>query len=149
VFELYAGQAGNQSIRDAMDGKSDHNTNTLHGVHWESWYVPVRDEDGAVLGCAGITMDVTSARNREHELQAKLDVIEQQQRLIRGLSTPIIEVWDRVLTVPMIGLVDSTRAADLMDSLLQAVTRTRSRFAVLDLTGIDALDTASASGLVR
>lgn len=49
----------------------------------------------------------------------------------------------------MIGLVDSTRTADLMDSLLQTVTRTRSRFAVLDLTGIDALDTASASGLVQ
>jgi rsbT co-antagonist protein RsbR len=148
VFDLYAGQGGSQSIRDAMLGRSDHNVTTVHGLHWENWYVPVRDEAGAVIGCAGVTMDVTTARNRERELQAKLDVIEHQQRLIRGLSTPIIEVWDRVLTVPMVGLIDSSRAVDLMDSLLQAVTRTRSRFAVLDLTGIEALDTASAGGLV-
>lgn len=149
VFDLYAGMSGNESIRDAMHGMSHHNENSAHGIHWEHWYLPVRDDDGAVIGCAGLTMDVTVSRAREAELQAKLDVIEQQQRLIRGLTTPIIEVWDSVLTVPMIGLVDPTRASELMDSLLQAVTRTRARFAVLDLTAIESLDTASAAGLVR
>lgn len=149
VYELYAGMEGTDMIREAMRGVSNHNFNAAHGVHWEHWYLPVRGEDGAVVGCAGVTMDVTTSRNREDELQAKLDVIERQQELIRGLSTPIIEVWDRVLTVPMIGLVDATRAADIMDNLLQAVTRTRARFAVLDLTGIESLDTASAGGLVR
>lgn len=149
VYDLYAGLEGTGMIREAMHGVSNTNTNTSHGVHWAHWYLPVRSEDGSVVGCAGVTMDVSDARNREDELQARLDVIERQQKLIRGLSTPIIEVWDSVLTVPMIGLVDATRAADLMDNLLQAVGRTRARFAVLDLTGIDSLDTASAGGLVR
>jgi rsbT co-antagonist protein RsbR len=149
IYELYADQAGNASIRAAMHGASDHQLSTSHGIIWESWFVPVRDEDGAIVGCAGVTMDVTTRSQRETELQAKLDVIEQQQRVIRQLGAPIIEVWDSVLTVPMVGLVDATRAADIMDDLLQAVTRTRARFAVLDLTGIDSLDTATASHLVR
>ena len=149
AYELYGDSAGNAAIRAALRGQSGRDENHHHGVHWEHWFAPIRDDDGAVVGCAGVAMDVTAARVREQELQQKLDVIEQQQRLIRGLTTPIIEVWDSVLTVPMIGLVDPARATELMEDLLQAVTRTRARFAVLDLTALDSLDTASAAGLVN
>jgi rsbT co-antagonist protein RsbR len=47
-------------------------------------------------------------------------------------------VWDDVLTLPMIGTVDSRRAARVMDDLLSAVTRFRARYAILDVTGVSA-----------
>jgi rsbT co-antagonist protein RsbR len=68
--------------------------------------------------------------------------------VIRELSTPIIEVWDRVLTVPIVGMIDSGRASELMDNLLQAVAKTRSRFAILDLTGVEDVDTGTAGHLL-
>ncbi|MBL9103363.1 MAG: PAS domain-containing protein [Myxococcales bacterium] len=149
VFELYAGLDGNDSIRRAMQsGQSDHNITPAHGMYWEHWYLPVRDEQGSIVGAAGVSMDVTAAKHREQEMEERLALIERQQAVIRELSTPIIEVWDRVLCVPMVGLVDSVRADAIMEDLLQAVSGKRARFAVLDLTGIDALDTSTAGALV-
>ncbi|MFZ6182173.1 STAS domain-containing protein [Nannocystis pusilla] len=85
---------------------------------------------------------------RTAELESKLRLIESQQEVIRELSTPIIEVWDGVITLPIVGLVDSVRTAEIMDSLLQAVARTRARFAILDLTGVEVVDTGTASHLI-
>ncbi|HSO00684.1 MAG TPA: STAS domain-containing protein, partial [Candidatus Nanopelagicales bacterium] len=75
-------------------------------------------------------------------------IIERQQEVIRNLETPILQVWDRVLTLPMIGVVDSRRAARVMDDLLAAVVRGRARFALLDLTGVDIVDTSTANHLI-
>src|SRR5690606_34344840 len=88
----------------------------------------------------------------EEALREKLQQIEDQQQVIRALSTPIIEIWDHVLTAPIVGVIDSERASELMDNLLQAVARTRARFAILDLTGVEQVDTGTAGhllGLIR
>ncbi|MCY1059738.1 STAS domain-containing protein [Nannocystis sp. SCPEA4] len=115
---------------------------------YDNWAVPVRDGQGRQIAVAGVALDITESRRREEELQDKLDVIERQQRAMREMSTPIIEVWDRVICLPIVGLVDTARAADVMDNLLQAITRTRARFAILDLTGVDVVDTSTASHLL-
>ncbi|MFS8071763.1 MAG: STAS domain-containing protein, partial [Byssovorax sp.] len=86
---------------------------------------------------------------KEQELSRQLELIQQQQQIIRELGTPIIQVWDEVLTVPMMGVVDSRRAADLMDDLLAEVARTRARFTILDLTGVEVHDSATASYILR
>jgi rsbT co-antagonist protein RsbR len=82
------------------------------------------------------------------EMQNKLDLIERQQEVIRNLETPIMELWERVVTLPMVGVVDSARAARVMDDLLAAVSRLGARFAILDLTGVDTVDTATAAHLL-
>lgn len=83
------------------------------------------------------------------DLRTKIALIERQQQVIQALSTPIIEVWDKVLTLPMVGLVDSVRAAEVMDNLLMQVSRKGARFAILDLTGVEAVDTGTASHLLK
>ena len=68
------------------------------------------------------------------------------------MATPIIEVWDRVLCLPILGLVDSVRTADIMENLLQTIVNTRARYAILDMTGVEVVDTSTAGhllGLVR
>ena len=69
--------------------------------------------------------------------------------MIRALGTPIIEVWDHVLTLPLLGVVDSARAAEVMDGLLKLVSQKGCRFAILDLTGVEVVDTGTAAHLLR
>jgi rsbT co-antagonist protein RsbR len=65
------------------------------------------------------------------------------------MSTPIIQVWDDIVTMPVVGLVDSVRAADMKNSLLETVSRTSAKFAIVDLTGVDTVDTATADHLLK
>ncbi|AUX48411.1 anti-anti-sigma factor [Sorangium cellulosum] len=148
IFEIYP-ESGTAELRKALEGKMSYFMNELKGVHWEAWYLPIQNERGDVTHVAGITLDITATRRTEHELRAKLELIERQQQVIRSLSTPIIQVWDRVLTLPLVGMFDSVRAADVMEGVLREVVRTRARYAILDLTGIEAMDTETANHLLK
>ena len=81
------------------------------------------------------------------ELEEKVSTIEHQKRAISALSSPIIQVWDGVLTVPVIGAVDPERADQLLVNLLQAVVSKQARFAILDVTGVDTVDNLAADRL--
>ena len=149
VLELYRGTPGCARWEAAIAGAPGFLAAEMDGMCWDSWYVPLGSGDEAPLAAAILTLDVTQSRGAERELREKLDLIERQQQVIRELSTPIIEVWNKVLTLPMVGVVDSARTAEVMDSLLDAVVRTGAHFAVLDLTGVEAVDTKTAAYLIE
>lgn len=147
IFETYP-KTYLEVVRRALAGSVQHSPPTEeHGLTWETWYVPV-DDPGLDAAVVCVSLDITEARRREKDLQEKLQLIERQQETIRELSTPIIEVWDGVLTLPIVGLIDSVRTAELMNNLLESITRTRARFAILDLTGVEVVDTSTASHLI-
>ncbi len=85
----------------------------------------------------------------QQELEEKLTMIEQQRAAIRELSTPIIEVWDGVLCLPIVGVMDSNRSADMTDALLKAVVEKRSACTIIDITGIEVMDTRTADHFIR
>jgi rsbT co-antagonist protein RsbR len=116
---------------------------------WENWVIPFRTATGEIAGVLGFSIDVTELHRAERDLGSKIELIELQQKAIRDLSTPILQVWAGVLTLPMIGIVDSARTAAVMDDLLAAVARTQARFAILDLTGVEAVDTHTAAYLLE
>ncbi|MGK3985500.1 PAS domain-containing protein [Sorangium sp. So ce136] len=147
-FDLFNEQE-TVGLRRALRGEPVHNVSEARGKPIENWFVPIRDERGEVDAVIGITLDLTRSRRAELELRERLALIERQQQVIRQLSTPILQVWRGVLALPMIGVVDSARTAEVMDSLLQAVVRTQARYALLDLTGVEAVDTKTASYLVE
>jgi rsbT co-antagonist protein RsbR len=97
--------------------------------------------------------DVIASRNdviaSREEIQRKLTTIEHQQATIRELSTPIIDVWDGVLTVPLIGLIDGERVQDLTKQLLDRIPQSTTRWVLLDLTGIEIVDTNIATHLMK
>jgi rsbT co-antagonist protein RsbR len=68
--------------------------------------------------------------------------------VINDLSIPVIEVWDKVLALPLLGIVDSMRAAEVMTGLLAAVVNKGSNFVLLDMTGVEVVDTATASHII-
>lgn len=85
----------------------------------------------------------------EQELRGTLNIIRQQEEAIRAMTTPILRLWAGVLTMPVIGRMDSVRATQMMESLLHEITRTRSRFTILDLTGAEDLDASAANHLLN
>jgi rsbT co-antagonist protein RsbR len=85
----------------------------------------------------------------EHDVREKLELIERQSATIRALATPIIQVWDEVLCLPVIGTVDSARTADMMQGLLEAIVREQARYAIVDLTGVEIVDTSTADHLIQ
>ncbi len=83
------------------------------------------------------------------ELEAKLETIEMQQAAIRELSTPIIEVWAGVLCLPVVGVVDSQRSAEMTETLLETIVAKQARMAIVDITGIDVMDTKTADHFIK
>jgi rsbT co-antagonist protein RsbR len=90
-----------------------------------------------------------SNANYQRELEEKLQTIERQRSSIRELSTPIIEIWDRILCLPIVGVMDTTRSGEMTDALLKAVVERAARCAIIDITGIDIMDTGTADHFVR
>jgi rsbT co-antagonist protein RsbR len=89
----------------------------------------------------GIILDVLIA---ERERTLKL-----QQEAIRELSTPTLQIRDRLLILPIIGLLDSVRARQLTDGLLNAVRANRAKVVVMDITGVVTIDSKVANHLIQ
>jgi rsbT co-antagonist protein RsbR len=76
-------------------------------------------------------------------------VIRQQQEAIGELSTPVLQVRERLLILPIIGVLDDQRARQLTEQLLRAIQATRAKMVVIDITGVAALDSTVANHLVQ
>lgn len=85
----------------------------------------------------------------QRELEEKLAMIEVQRAAIRELSTPIIEVWDGVLCLPVVGVLDTTRSAEMTEALLRAIVEQEANCAIIDITGIQIMDTGTADHFLR
>lgn len=83
------------------------------------------------------------------DLQAKLDTIEEQAAEIRELSTPVMKVWDDVLALPIVGEVDTRRSIDIMTKLLESVAAEQAKYVILDITGVEMVDTRTADYLLK
>ncbi len=82
-------------------------------------------------------------------LQERLAVIQRQHYQILDLSAPILDVWEGVLAVPLIGSIDHARATTITERLLNAVVAHRARFVLIDLTSVEALDQTGADCVSR
>jgi rsbT co-antagonist protein RsbR len=82
-------------------------------------------------------------------VQQRERVIRDQQEAIRELSTPVLQVRERLLILPMIGLIDPQRARQLTEQLLRGIRTNRAKVVVIDITGVAALDASVANHLVQ
>jgi rsbT co-antagonist protein RsbR len=97
--------------------------------------------------------DLARARQETIDAQSAIEqqiaTILRQREVIRELSTPVIEVWTGVLCVPIVGMFDSAQAAETAESLLRALFEKGSVLAIIDLTGLDVMDTQTADHFLR
>jgi rsbT co-antagonist protein RsbR len=82
-------------------------------------------------------------------VQERERIILQQQEAIRELSTPVLQVRERLLILPIIGVIDPHRARQLTEQLLRAIRTNRAKVVVIDITGVAAMDANVANHLVQ
>jgi rsbT co-antagonist protein RsbR len=94
-------------------------------------------------------MDNLSVVTFETFIKGREEVILRQTDEITEISTPVIRVWDGILALPIIGTLDSARTQIVMENLLQEIVETRSSIAILDISGVPAVDSLVAQHLIK
>ena len=113
-----------------------------------------RDPIAAIALAANATIEMLGRLREDtqmyqRDLEAQIGTIEKQREAIRELSTPIIEVWAGVLCIPIVGVLDSSRASEMTSALLDAVVQKKAPFIIIDITGIEMMDTRATDHFLR
>ncbi len=111
--------------------------------------IPLKDEAGKVTGLLGIRWDVTDQVRAEDARNAAEELVRKQAEEILAISTPVIQVWDGIVAMPLIGTLDSRRTQQVMEQLLERIVETKSSVALLDITGVPGVDTLTARHLIE
>jgi rsbT co-antagonist protein RsbR len=98
---------------------------------------------------ATILLDSLGLYTTEVFQQAREQIIARQQEELIELSTPVVQLWDGILALPLIGTLDSERTQVVMESLLERLVATGSSLAVIDITGVPTVDTLVAQHLLK
>lgn len=103
---------------------------------------PIRDAAGRIIGASTIARDITEQKRMREALQ-------QRAQEILEVSTPVLQIWEGVVVAPFIGTLDTQRAQQFMERLLERVVETNSSVALLDVTGVPSVDTRTAQHLIE
>ncbi|NJP04258.1 MAG: PAS domain S-box protein [Chloroflexaceae bacterium] len=134
-----------------------HRTTTLETVHRRkdgstfpvevsATYLQMADQD-LVLG---LVRDITQRKQTEAEHMAlQQQIITAQQQSLRELSTPLIPIAEGVLVMPLIGAIDSNRAQMVMETVLNGVETHQAKLVILDITGVQVVDTQVANAFIQ
>lgn len=115
-------------------------------------------EDGAVAHPAAFGKPLATVENvidrltllvYEAYVETRERIIAQQSLSLLELSTPVVLLWDRMVMVPLIGVIDTLRARQITERLLEAIARHEAAVAIIDLTGVPVLDTSVAGHLMK
>ena len=98
---------------------------------------------------ATVMLDKLGLYTMEMFQKSRESVIERQQGELLELSTPVVELWDDVLALPLVGTLDSHRTQIVMESLLQKIVETGASIAIIDITGVPTVDTLVAQHLLK
>lgn len=116
----------------------------------EFWMAPITDMNGTPNGMFGIAIDLSPQIAAEYQrMQMQEEIIEAQRAALRELSTPLIPIADTVIAMPLVGSIDSSRAQQIMETLLEGIAEQQADVAILDITGVRVVDTQVANALLR
>ncbi len=98
---------------------------------------------------ATVMIDQLGLFTMEAYQKSREGVIQRQQRELLELSTPVVQLWDDILALPLIGTLDSGRTQVVMESLLEKIVETGASIAIIDITGVPTVDTLVAQHLMK
>ncbi len=94
-------------------------------------------------------LDAFSLLTFEAYVEARDQIIALQSQSLLELSTPVVRLWDQIILLPLIGIIDTIRARQLTESMLESITRYEAVVTILDVTGVPVFDTAIARHLIK
>jgi rsbT co-antagonist protein RsbR len=94
-------------------------------------------------------LDKLGLYTTEMHQKRREEVITRQQQELLELSTPVVELWDGILALPLIGTLDSARTQVVMESLLERIVETSAKIAIIEITGVPTVDTLVAQHLLK
>lgn len=98
---------------------------------------------------ASLLLDRLGLYTTEVYQQGREELIARQNQEMLELSTPVVELWEGILALPLIGTLDSARTQVVMENLLQRIVETGASIAVIDITGVPTVDTLVAQHLLK
>jgi rsbT co-antagonist protein RsbR len=98
---------------------------------------------------ATVLLDGLGLYTTEVHQKGREEVIARQQQEMLELSTPVVELWEGILALPLIGTLDSNRTQVVMESLLERIVETSAEIAIIDITGVPTVDTLVAQHLLK
>jgi len=150
LFEVYAAAPKYlDQFRQTLRGESVSTEEILGDKIYQSHYFPEKDLFGEVSGMYAVTQDITAVRRAEEDARVHEEQLASQAKALAEAISPIIEVWQGVLVVPLIGSLEQSRAAMLTGKLLDDVVRLGATYTILDLTGVDNVDAETANHLFQ
>ena len=99
-------------------------------------YNPVFDKDGRLIKVVKFASDITQQ-------------VRARSMALLQMATPVTEIWQGVLMLPIVGIIDSSRAESIMRAMLTAIAETQSRVIIMDISGVAMVDTAVANHLIK
>ncbi len=121
-----------------------------------TWTVSDEQLASSLADFIALAIENSERRRTEDELRSlvalaehRFETIERQRLAIADLSAPIIDVWDGIIALPVVGLVDSQRSIELTERLLNRIADSGARSVIVDLTGVDLVDTMTANHLLQ
>ncbi|GAB4426178.1 MAG: hypothetical protein OHK0015_06840 [Chloroflexi bacterium OHK40] len=110
---------------------------------------PLYDADAQPSHVVLMHQNVTARMEQQAAISAAREEIVQQREAIDALSSPVIQVWDGILTVPLVGHVDARRAMAITERILEAIVEYQADIVILDITGVPVVDTTVAAALMQ
>ncbi len=104
---------------------------------------------GEELWAATLVLDRLGLLTMDAYQKSREEVIQRQQRELLELSTPVVQMWDGILALPLIGTLDSGRTQVVMESLLERIVESGASIAIIDITGVPMVDTLVAQHLMK
>jgi rsbT co-antagonist protein RsbR len=101
------------------------------------------------MWAADLLLDKLGLYTTEVYQRSREEVIRRQQAEMLELSTPVVQLWEGIVALPLIGTLDSERTSVVMETLLQAIVETHSELAIVDITGVPTVDTLVAQHLLK
>ena len=169
---VFEGEKCQQKWRDLQAGKAVDQLSHLFSmdgsdVFVQAHYQPLVDGDGAVTGVLMQGCDVSGTENRLRKAFAMMEkksaalneaiqeareahqLREEMDRALQAMATPVTPIWDQVLLLPLVGIIDSTRTDDAMKTTLDKISSTGAKMFILDISGVPSVDTAVANQLIK
>jgi len=119
-------------------------------------YNPIFDASGKPVKVIKFASDITQQVEQARILKKSMDDLKETQRIkeeldktVSEMSTPVTPIWDGILLLPLVGIVNSMRTADIMNKTLNKIAETSARVFILDISGVAAVDTGVANQFIK